>query len=369
LWNTADLPKPEHCMEHHHLHHDHGALSLDTFISVIQHTLMVTFFVLVMMLLIEYITVQTKGRWSKPLSRSGYLQITVAAILGLIPGCLGAFTAVSLYIHRTFNFAALLAAMIATAGDEAFIMFSMYPAQALKIHLAIFLTALLAGYIYYFFLKDKSPLRHPEKRFPIHQEDLACASFVPGQIIPQLRKITFTRALLMTGGLIFLLHLFTTAEYHNTGGWEKPTYIIVTLIGLFIVTTVPDHFLTEHLWKHTIKKHLPKIFLWTLLAFMVIDVGLIYFHLEHWISNNLLIMLGLALLIGIIPQSGPHIVFLTLFLSGAIPFSILLANTIVQDGHGSIPLLAESGRSFVLMKAIKVALGLLAGGAGLLLGF
>jgi hypothetical protein len=80
-------------------------------------------------------------------------------------------------------------------------------------------------------------------------------------------------------------------------------------------------------------------------------------------------MLIMALLVGIIPQSGPHIIFVTLFANGSIPFSILLANSIVQDGHGSIPLLAESGKSFLLMKAIKLVIGLLIGFSGLLLGF
>jgi len=82
-----------------------------------------------------------------------------------------------------------------------------------------------------------------------------------------------------------------------------------------------------------------------------------------------MIMLVLALLVGIIPQSGPHIIFVTLFASGAIPFSILMANSIVQDGHGAIPLLAESPRSFMVMKAIKLVLGIIVGAAGIILGF
>jgi len=354
-------------MEHHH----EGAnpLSMDNLLSVLQHTLMVTFFVLVVMLMIEYLTVQSRGKWSKPLGRSGYLQIMVAALLGLVPGCLGAFTAVSLYIHRTFNFAALLTAMIATTGDEAFIMFSLFPGKALELNFYILMVSILTGSVYYFLFKNKSPLKNEENEIPLHSEEPDCICFSAEMIIPQLRKITFNRALLITGGLLFLLHLFTTAEFHQPNGWEKTTYIIVTIIGLFIVTTVPDHFLNEHLWKHTIKRHIPRIFIWTLFAFLVIDVFLAYFDLDHWISSNTTIMLVLALLVGIIPQSGPHIIFVTLFASGAIPFSILMANSIVQDGHGAIPLLAESPRSFIVMKAIKLVIGIIAGAAGIIMGF
>jgi hypothetical protein len=71
-------------------------------------------------------------------------------------------------------------------------------------------------------------------------------------------------------------------------------------------------------------------------------------------STNTFTILILAVLLGIIPESGPHILFVTLFASGNIPFSILLANSIVQDGHGALPLLAESKKSFLVMKAVNV---------------
>jgi hypothetical protein len=353
-------------MEHQH----HAApLSWENFLSVLQHTLMITLFVLVVMLMIEYITVQTHGKWSKPLGKSRFLQIIVAAALGLIPGCLGGFTSVSLYLHRTFNFAALLTSMLSTTGDEAFVMFSMFPGKALILNIYLLVISVVTGLAYYLVFKDKSPLISEEKDIQLHDDEPDCICWAPKMIVPQLRKITFTRALLIAGGLLFMLHLFTTAEFHQPNGWEKATYVIVTVIGLFIVTTVPDHFLNEHLWKHTIKRHIPRIFIWTLIAFLIIDVFLAYFDLDKWISSNTLIMLVLALLIGIIPQSGPHIIFVTLFASGSIPFSVLMANSVVQDGHGAIPLLAESPRSFIMMKAIKLSIGILAGVAGLLLGF
>ncbi len=82
-----------------------------------------------------------------------------------------------------------------------------------------------------------------------------------------------------------------------------------------------------------------------------------------------MIMIVLAVLIGIIPQSGPHIVFITLFLSNIIPFSVLLANSVVQDGHGALPLLAESKKSFVVVKLIKVIIALILGFSGYYFGF
>jgi hypothetical protein len=74
-------------------------------------------------------------------------------------------------------------------------------------------------------------------------------------------------------------------------------------------------------------------------------------------------------LVGIIPESGPHILFITLYATGNIPLSILLANSITQDGHGSLPLLAETRKDFLRMKGVNLLLGLLVGLAGLFFGF
>ncbi|MCK4348834.1 MAG: hypothetical protein KAW47_09485, partial [Thermoplasmatales archaeon] len=51
-------------------------------------------------------------------------------------------------------------------------------------------------------------------------------------------------------------------------------------------------------------------------------------------------VLLIASLIAIIPEFGPHLVFVTMFAKGLIPFSVLLASSIVQDGHGMLPLLS-----------------------------
>jgi len=74
-----------------------------------------------------------------------------------------------------------------------------------------------------------------------------------------------------------------------------------------------------------------------------------------------LIMLLLAIVIGIIPESGPHMIFVTLYAGGMIPFSILLASSISQDGHGSLPLLAESKRGFLYVKSVNMVVALVVG--------
>ena len=89
-------------------------------LEIFQHALIITVFVIIMMLLIEYLSVQTRGSWNKTFEKNPLLQILIAAVMGVLPGCLGVYLIVSLYVHRIFHFAALVAAMIATSGDEAF---------------------------------------------------------------------------------------------------------------------------------------------------------------------------------------------------------------------------------------------------------
>ena len=73
------------------------------------------------------------------------------------------------------------------------------------------------------------------------------------------------------------------------------------------------------------------------------------------------LLLGAAGLLGIVPESGPHLIFVTLHGKGVIPLSTLVASSIVQDGHGMLPLLAYSRLEFLEVKAINLGVGLLVG--------
>jgi hypothetical protein len=136
---------------------------------------------------------------------------------------------------------------------------------------------------------------------------------------------------------------------------------------LFVLLFASDHFVEEHLWHHIIRKHLPTIFAWTFGVLLVLGIALQYVDIEHWISKNTAVMIILATLIGIIPESGPHMIFVTLFAAGVVPFPVLLASSISQDGHASIPLLAESKKSFAQAKLINCVVALVAGFAAMLL--
>jgi hypothetical protein len=58
-----------------------------------------------------------------------------------------------------------------------------------------------------------------------------------------------------------------------------------------------------------------------------------------------------------------------MFAKGLIPFSILLTSSVVQDGHGMLPLLAHSRRAFVAVKLINLLVGLAVGALSMALGW
>jgi len=343
-------------------------------VETLKHSLMITTFVLVIMMVIEYITVKSRGSWGNFLKKKSWVQIFFGAFLGIMPGCLGSFAAVSLYSHKIIGFAALVTVMIATSGDEIFIMFAEIPQTALILSGLIFGIAIITGLIINLFFKDKTLMKLDENLLHHHEKEPTCFCFDRRIFFLQIKNMTFQRALLIVGVVLFLIFLTIGEIGPHEWGWEKITFIIVSFVGLFIITTVPDHFLNEHLWKHTIKKHLLKIFLWTFVAILVINIGMHYLNLSEenlaaLAQKYFFLILIVALLVGVIPESGPHMVFIFLFSNGLIPFSILLANSIVQDGHGAIPLFAESKKSFFAMKGVNLLVGLIVGIIGYLLQF
>lgn len=331
-------------------------------IKTLNHAIMITSFVFVMMLIIEYINIQTKGMWQESLRESRWKQYITAAVLGGLPGCLGAFTSVALFSHGIFSFGAVVATMIATSGDEAFVMFAMIPKTAFLITGLIFIIGILGAWLTDRFFNFQTGIKELE----LHKEEI-CNCFPKDKIVQQLKHLTLQRAVLILIIIIFIAGLISGRLGPQVWNWKRITFLSINLVSLFIVMTVPEHFLEEHLWEHVVKKHVPHIFLWTFGALILMHLLVNHLDLKEWITANQVIVLLIAGLVGLIPESGPHLVFVTLFSQGLVSFPILLASSIVQDGHGMLPMLAESRKNFMRVKIINLAIGLTVGGLGLIL--
>ena len=381
--------------------------------EVLPNTLSITFLVMVMLLLVEFVNVSSSGKWMKRLQNSVLHQIIVAGVIGLIPGCLGGFAVISLFTHKMLSFPALIAGMISSFGDEVFILFAFSPSTTLFMAVILLVIGILSGIILSLFYKKKKKIGHDlelhsDCDIHHHGHTLAILS------VNNMKNISFPRAILLFGIIVYLFLLFSGTlshqhtvipafsqssqnmiagqhdafctheedcnhiehqhEEHQHGifSWENILFAILALIVFFITAFTSDHFLNEHLWEHIIKQHFLSVFLWTFGVLLGMHTLFHFVDINAFIATHqwtLLIVLLLALLIGIIPESGPHIIFIVLYFNGIIPFSILLANFIVQDGHSALPLIAESRMNFLWMKAIKIVIGLVVGLLGFFLHF
>ncbi|EKD30625.1 MAG: hypothetical protein ACD_77C00504G0002 [uncultured bacterium] len=258
-------------------------------------TLQIVLLVFTMMVLVDLINVWTRGKIKVFLAKGKkYRQYIIASFIGSLPGCVGGFTNVSLYIHGIISFGALTGALAAASGDEAFVMLAMFPKTAVFLIALLMVLGVLVG-----FMVDKT-IKKLKIKTCIDCED---------------------------------------QQYHP----NKKGVV---------------HYLKEHIWGHIIKLHLWKTALWTFGALFVVEIGLTYFNLQSLSQEYPLTILLIAALMGLIPESGPHMIFVSLFASGLIPFSVLFTSAFVQDGHGMLPMLSYSVKDSIIIKSFNLIFGL-----------
>ena len=369
-------------------------------------------------MMIESLNIESRGMLFKGLRKTKVGQVVVAALLGSVPGCMGGFATVSLYTHRLFSFGALVAMMIASSGDEAFIMLAMIPEQSLVIFAILLIVAVITG-----ILVDLVYDRRHKAQCDKHEHedcgmDEGCDT---GYAVHECgdsghehhgheehkhatsgRHFSWKRITMFVGLAVFIAalatgnlghdhhhgevhtdteHVHHHDEHHHhaephvaeeiagatfhidllSEDWMNVLFAGLSVIMLFVLLFASDHFVDEHLWNHIVKKHLPVIFAWTFGVLLVLGVALQYIDIEHWISDNTVLMILLATAVGVIPESGPHMIFVTLYAAGVVPMPVLIASCISQDGHSSIPLLAESKKSFLAAKLINCIVAILVG--------
>lgn len=333
----------------------------DALIDAFKESIEICALVILMMTLIEIFNVCTQGKMFHSLEKHKGRQIITSAALGLIPGCLGGFAGVSLYSHRMIGFGALLATLIATTGDEAFIMLAKFPGTALLMMGGLFvlgigigaLTEIIVGS-----MQKKGKMmnigadRSRDDNYEIHSCD--CGHHHGDEHSHHGED--------GHEGVDCCHHHNEDSHgdeeccHHHEKGKEHGKH-----------AQNLRHFLKEHVWKHVIKRHLPTIFAWTFGVLALFGILSIYIDIETWIKGNIWLMLVIAVAAGLIPESGPHLVFVSMFAAGILPFPVLLANCISQDGHACLPLIAENKRSWLTVKLIKTVIATAVGAIAILI--
>lgn len=338
-------------------------------IGITKHAVMITTFVFVMMLIVDYFNVLTNGRMSSGLKAGQWRQYFISSFLGSTPGCLGAYLNVSFYVHGLLSFGAIVGGMVATSGDEAFVMLALFPKQALLLFAILFVLGIVLAW-----LTDKIAPRlniRPcaECQFQsVHTVD-QCRCFNRQEIVYNLLHPSLLRGVFVIAGILFVTGLLTGIVGPQTWGWKRLTLTILLTLATLIVGTVPNHFLAEHIWQHIAKRHIWRVFLWSFLAMLVVEIGFKYGNIEEFVKTHTAWVGIIAVLLALVPESGPHLIFVMMFSQGLIPFSILLASSIVQDGHGMLPLFSYTVKDSILIKIFNLVFGIVIGLVVYLLGY
>jgi Putative, 10TM heavy-metal exporter len=330
----------------------------------------ITLFVFLTMIVVDYVNVWTQGRLTTALNSGRGRQYVISSALGVIPGCFGVFLAVTLYLRGMFTFGGLAACFFSTIGDVSFVLLAKDPLTSLRLAVVLFLIGIVFGYLIdrlVAILKMRPDARCTTEAHHLGVQECRC--WPEEDWLNQLRH----PLLLRVAYIFFVLVAIAVVLFGISGPqeWngEKIGVLLLLLLSCFVVVTVPDHYLVEHIGHHITRHHLPRIFMWISGTLLVLALAERFFDLKAVASEHALWVMGAAALAGLIPDSGPQLAFVFLYIGGAIPFSVLLANSVAQSGHGLLPLLSVSIRDSVMVKFFNICLGLLAGYAALAAGW
>ncbi len=378
----------------------------------------VTVFVGTVLMIFGYINFKQAGKLVERIEKSKKTQPIIGALLGLTPGCGGAIFVMPLFPSGVVSFGTVVATLIATMGDSAFVLMSVMPKEYILVSILSFIVAVITGYIVDYFnfgdrlLKsiqarnmDKKELESIHSNFDHsfgdnlphigHEEgdevDLILHHNIKGHQDVDTFGYKFTHTLypiywvvIAIGLVLGILDLFqidiNEAFIPNLG-----TILGVSGIGLSILMMIMSKkFIQDDTHEETELKVLDLketithnaqetafVASWVFVAYLIYELFILglgsgSYAAGEALMTSFLTQTGLAavivgVLIGIIPGCGPQIIFVTLYTRGLIPFAALLANAISQDGDALFPLIAIDKRSALWSTVFNTIVALLVG--------
>mgnify|MGYP001044652955 CR=1 FL=1 len=361
----------------------------------------VTVFVGAVLLLFGYINYKNSGQLVKKIQNSKKTQPIIGSLLGLTPGCGGAIFVTPMFPKGTVSFGTVVATLIATMGDSAFVLMSVMPFQYILVSILSFIVAIITGYIIDYFnfgdpllakiqakQKSKQELHtlHKKMNHPIttschigHEEgdevDLILHHKIKGHQKPNTLGYIFTHnafsvywILIAIGLILGILDLFQVnlntmfIPHFGTILGVTGTFLSIVMMIMSKKFIQDDTHEETELKSESLKETLIHnaqetafVATWVFFAYLAYEFFILLLGTGNYkageaLMTSFLTQTGLSAviigsLIGMIPGCGPQIIFVTLYTKGLLPFSALLANAISQDGDALFPLIAIDKRS------------------------
>ncbi|MGM0592563.1 MAG: putative manganese transporter [Halobacteriota archaeon] len=383
---------------------------VDVFLaSVRDGYVQVSAFVAVTVLGFSYVQYRSRGALVERLESNRRYQPLAGALMGLTPGCGGAIVMMPLYVRGTVSFGTVVATLIATAGDSAFVILALAPEAALYAYAIAFGSAIASGYAIDRFGMGVGRIDRAMDRLAQPVTDGgASASLVgrstnpahdyagppPGYVHaagPDRQSRLLRPASHVAHGLWWItavLGLGLGVVYLLRGAPEVPLTAGLTFPGLFTVVGIAGTTLSFYLYfvgRHYIGEgHVGRaresfasayetlqhaametsfVTVWVLVAYLAYEFPVLIFELDLAAvaaASGILAPLGAAA-VGLIPGCGPQIVLAGVYAEGALPFSALVANAISQDGDALFPLIAIDKKAAIVASIYTTVPALIVG--------
>ena len=273
-------------------------------------------------------------------------EIPTSAFLGVIPGCGGAIMVMSLYTRGVVSFGSVLAALIATMGDAAFLLIASKPQAALIILPITFITGIICGYVIKPFTKNfinkislKKDLNKnlPKNKIPKKFYSLWLICLIPGICLGLLNAFQIEISFYIFG--IDLIHSFSFI-------------LAMYCILLWVFNPLTDIQMAS-IHENSLRRVADTtcfVTVWVIIAFVTYELidlstnGLIFDSLKYFGPFIPL----MAIIIGFIPGCGPQIMITSMYVSGQIPMSAQIGNSISNDGDALFPAIAISAKAAII---------------------
>ena len=306
------------------------------------------------------------------LARHARWQVPIASFLGALPGCGGAVVVVTQFVNGRISFGSLVAVLIATMGDAAFLLLSQRPLFGLTVFVVGFCVGTISGYVVDkihgpSFLQEadrqQAKTRTAHLSPPLPASLGAAAPVTPRPITPFQHLWLW---LLLPGLVLGILGAAQVDLAEVTGRpWVGNAVAALGLLGgvLSFVAWVQRGGMALHTETVACASGQARlsplarvvadtsfVSAWVIFGFLIFELTLHFtqFDLAAFFGTAAPVVPLLAILIGLLPGCGPQVITTTLFLQGYIPTSALLGNAISNDGDALFPAIALAPRAAIL---------------------
>lgn len=331
-------------------------------------------FVGAVLLLFGYINFKKSGKFLETIEKSKKFQPIIGGLLGLTPGCGGAIFVMPLFFKKSVTFGTVVATLMATMGDAAFVMIAAKPLHYLVVSGLALTIGVITGYLVDFTSLGDKILAKYDKRMMI----IKGARSKKEDELPPMGPIDKKRSnvlnylfwsLIAVGLVLGIMDLTQVDIDFPIPAFEEIIGVIGVSLSIFLVfkgkkflrddTPEDEEAKVKSLKKTFIENAQETAFviMWVFVGFLAYEMLTLGLGMgdyaageqviESWLLATGVISIVIGVAVGIIPGCGPQIIFITLFINGLVPFSALLANAISQDGDALFPLLAIDRRSAI----------------------